>query len=104
MQLGVLIATGPKEGDLPALQLLIQDALRNGHDIDLFLMDAGVRYALDANLSRWMAAGVDVTLCAHDAEAQGIDTAAVAARGVVLGSQRDHARLLRRSARFYSFT
>lgn len=104
MQLGVLVATAPEEGDLPALQSLIQDALRSGHDIDLFLMDQGVRYALDANLGLWVAAGVDVTLCAHDADAQGIDTAAVAARGVVLGSQRDHAHLLRHSDRFYSFT
>lgn len=104
MQLGVLIATAPEEGDLPAVRSLIQDALRNGHEIDLFLMDQGVRYALDADLGRWVAAGVDVTLCAHDAEAQGVDTAAAAARGVVLGSQRDHAHLLRRSDRFYSFT
>jgi sulfur relay (sulfurtransferase) complex TusBCD TusD component (DsrE family) len=104
MHLGVLIATAPEEGDLPTLRSLLHEALQRGHDVDLFLMDAGVHYALDANLALWVAAGVDVTLCAHDAEAQGIDLRAAAARGVVLGTQRDHAQILRRSDRFYSFT
>lgn len=104
MQIGVLIATAPDEGDLPSLQALMQEALQKGHDVDLFLMDEGVRYATDANLAVWVATGIDVMLCAHDAEARGVDLRLATARGVLLGTQRDHAFLLRRSDRFYSFT
>lgn len=104
MQIGVLVATAPHEGDRRSLQALLREALQQGHAVDLFLMDAGVHYALDAELAVWIGIGVDVTLCAQDAEAQGLDVGAAAARGVVLGSQRDHAQLLRRSDRFYSFT
>jgi hypothetical protein len=39
-----------------------------------------------------------------DAEERGIDCQAAAAAGVIIGSQHDHARLLRDSDHFLSFT
>ena len=104
MQLGVLIASSPTEGDAPLIESAVYGALQDGDSIDLFLMGDGVHYALLPSVRAFIAAGVDVTLCAMDAEAQSLDLTQAAAAGVTLGSQRDHAHLLLRSQRFLSFT
>lgn len=79
-------------------------AIARGEDTALFLMSEGVRYAHDPRLQPLLRAGVDVTLCAMDAEAHGLDTAAIAALGIELGSQHDHARLVRDADRFLAWT
>ena len=103
-RLGVLLASGPDEGDLPLVEALVRAALREGHDVDLFLMDEGVACALDGRLRALVEAGAEATVCAMDAEARGLSADAIVAAGVQLGSQHDHARLLRDSDRFLSFT
>jgi sulfur relay (sulfurtransferase) complex TusBCD TusD component (DsrE family) len=102
--LGVLVASSPAEGDAPLIESAVHGALQSGDSIELFLMGDGVAYALTASVRDFLAAGVDVTLCAMDAEARALDLQQVAAAGVTLGSQRDHARLLLRCQRFLSFT
>ncbi len=67
-------------------------------------MDGGVLYALDPRTQDLIAAGVDVSLCAMDAEAHGVDPREVTRRDIVLGSQRDHARLVRDCDPFLCFT
>lgn len=104
MRLGVLIASSPSEGDCPLIESAVSGALLCGDSIDLFLMGDGVHYALTSSVRTFVAAGVEVTVCAMDAEAQHLDLDQAAAAGVVLGSQRDHAHLLLRSDRFLSFT
>lgn len=104
MRLGVLIASSPSEGDCPLIESAVTGALLCGDSIDLFLMGDGVHYALTPSVRTFVAAGVEVTVCAMDAEAQHLDLDQAAAAGVVLGSQRDHAHLLLRSDRFLSFT
>lgn len=103
-QLGVLVATGPGEGDFPSLESALLGAAQAGEEAALFLMDDGVFYALDPRLRRFIDAGVEVSLCAMDAEARGVDCDAAAAAGVILGGQPDHARILRDCDRFLSFT
>lgn len=103
-RLGVLLATGPLEDDFPTVQSLLQAALADDEDASLFLMDDGVRYACDGRLAPLLLGGVDIALCASDAEAHAIDTDAAAAAGILIGSQHDHARLLRDCDRFLSFT
>jgi sulfur relay (sulfurtransferase) complex TusBCD TusD component (DsrE family) len=103
-RLGILVASGPAEGDFPLIASALDGALRDGVDAALFLMDDGVGYALDARVQPFLAAGVEVALCAMDAESRSIDCQAAAAAGVIIGSQHDHARLLRDSDRFLSFT
>lgn len=103
-RLGVLVATGPDEGDFPSLESALLGAAEAGEDVALFLMDAGTRYALDPRLRRFLDAGVEVSLCAMDAELRGVDCAAAEAAGVILGGQPDHARILRDCDRFLSFT
>ena len=67
-------------------------------------MDDGVGYALDPRLRAFVDSGVEVALCAMDAEARGLDCQRAAAAGILVGSQHDHARLVRDSDRFLSFT
>jgi sulfur relay (sulfurtransferase) complex TusBCD TusD component (DsrE family) len=103
-KLGILLASAPTDGDFPVVESGIARALEHGDDVAIFLMDAGVGYALDARLAALLAAGVEVSLCAMDAEARGIDCGRAQAAGVLLGSQHDHARLVRDSDQFLSFT
>ena len=103
-KLGILLASGPRDGDFSVVESAIRGAQARGEEVALFLMDAGVDYALEARLLALVDAGLDVSLCAMDAEAHGLDGARLQAAGITLGSQHDHARLLRDSDRFLSFT
>jgi sulfur relay (sulfurtransferase) complex TusBCD TusD component (DsrE family) len=103
-RLGILIATAPQEGDWPLIEAVARAALSEGREVGLFLMDSGVAYAVDARLRSLLDHGVQCTLCAMDAEAQGLSPEAIVAVGVQLGSQHDHARLVRDSDQLLSFT
>lgn len=102
--MGVLIASAPDEGATPAIEAAVQAGLTAGDSVELFLMGDGVHHALRPTTLAWLAAGVEVTVCAMDAEAQGLEPARLTAAGIHLGSQRDHAQLVLRSQRFLSFT
>lgn len=102
--LGVLVAAAPAEGDFPSLESALLGALQAGEDAAIFLMDDGTLYALDPRLRPFLDAGVEITLCAMDAEARGVDCDTAAATGITLGGQPDHARILRDCERFLSFT
>lgn len=121
-RLAVLLATAPGEcfqplppasdpsshtplgDDFACVASALLSAVAAGDDATLFLMDQGVLYATDSRLLPLIAEGIDVALCATDAEAQGLDLVAAASHGILLGSQHDHARLVRDSDRFLSFT
>jgi sulfur relay (sulfurtransferase) complex TusBCD TusD component (DsrE family) len=103
-QLGILVATSPRADDFALFASHVKAALERGHEVALFLMDDGTGYALDARVIALIDAGVEVAMCAMDAERRGIDCAQAEAAGVLVGSQYDHARLVRDSDRFLSFT
>ena len=103
-KLGILVATAPQAGDLPIVLSSIARALREGDDVALFLMDDGVGYALEPRVTSFIDEGLEIALCAMDAEARGLDFRRAEAAGVIIGSQYDHGRLLRDSDRFLSFT
>lgn len=106
--LAVLLATYADSSrgsdDLVDVQSALLSAVERGDSAALFLMSDGVRYALDPRLPPLIAVGVEISLCAMDAEAQGLDPAAISALGIELGSQHDHARLLRDAQPFLSWT
>lgn len=104
MKLGILVATAPQRGDFTLFAARIEAALRDGDDVSLFLMDDGTGYAMDARVQPLLDAGVEVAMCAMDAERRGVDCVRAAAVGIVVGSQYDHARLVRDSDHFLSFT
>lgn len=103
-RLGILLCTGPDEGDLPLVRALCGAALDDRREVAIFLMDEGARWAADPRLSPLLAAGVEVTVCAMDAEARGLSSAAIEALGVHLGSQHDHGRMIRDCDQVLSFT
>jgi sulfur relay (sulfurtransferase) complex TusBCD TusD component (DsrE family) len=102
--LGILLASGPDGDDLPVVLAAAQAALSEGAEVEVFAMDDGVHFVDEPRLAALIAAGVEVTVCAMDSEARGIDLPSAEARGVGIGDQSDHARLLRRCDRFLSFT
>jgi hypothetical protein len=81
LELGILIADDRAE--LPSIE--------RPEATQLFLMDEGVRLASDARIVALVDAGLEATVCATDAEARHV----VPPAGVRLGSQYDHATMIR---------
>lgn len=98
-------ATSPTgSDDFTYMQSALLAAIDRGESAALFLMSEGVRYALDPRLPPLLDVGVAVSLCAMDAEAHGLDPETISALGIELGSQHDHARLVRDAHQFLSWT
>ena len=98
LELGVLLADAASLD--AALAVLARSAI-DSRDAALFLMDDGVRAAGDARLAALGDAGVELSLCAMDAEARGI---LPQARGPRFGSQHDHAAMVRDARRVVALT
>jgi hypothetical protein len=94
LELGILVADAAMLGR--AL-----DLARNVDEAQLFLMDDGVRVAADARLRAAIDDGLEASLCAMDAEARGV---APVSGGPRLGSQWDHATMVRDAARVVAMT
>ena len=91
--LGILLADSGSAADAIA-------RAEAGSDVQIFLMDDGVLAAPE--LASLIERGVEVTACAMDAEARGLDPTRAA--GVRLGSQYDHAVMVRDSSELCAFT
>lgn len=103
-RVGILCASRPAAGDLPLILAAAQAALAEGAEVEIFAMDDGVLLLAEPDFLALLAGGAEVAVCAMDAEAHGVDLATAELRGVTLGDQSDHARILRRCDRFLSFT
>jgi len=85
----VILATGPEAGDLARAAALLGAAHRRGAPATLFAMHHGVRaLAAEPALVRDLLDHGDVIGCATSADLHGVDLAAL---GVQIGSQHDHA-------------
>jgi hypothetical protein len=91
---------GPDLGILYADATLALPRIERPEATQLFLMDDGVRLAVDARLQKLIDAGLEVTMCATDAETRTIS----APDGVRLGSQHDHALMIRDAQRILALT
>lgn len=94
LELGILV------GDAAMLSRAL-DLARDLDEVQLFLMDDGVRAAAAPPLVAAIDDGLDAALCAMDAEAHGI---AAFAGGPRFGSQWDHAVMVRDAARVVAMT
>lgn len=95
---------GPELGVLCASEHRVDAAfgfVREAAHASLFLMHTGVKALADARLSSLLDDGVDVTVCAMNAEAHGF---APREGGPRFGSQYDHAALVREVRRFVALT
>jgi sulfur relay (sulfurtransferase) complex TusBCD TusD component (DsrE family) len=90
LRFGFLLASA-EPGDVALLARLAAAAIDGGHDVRVFLMDDGVSVVGDPALAALAERGVELALCASDADARG----ACAPDVVTLGSQLDHAGFAR---------
>jgi hypothetical protein len=97
LELGVLLAD---ERLLERAMASLRAPAVEPREAGLFLMDEGVR-AARAPLVELLESGVDVSLCAGDAEARGVSPFDGGPR---FGSQYDHAVLVRDARRFVALT
>jgi sulfur relay (sulfurtransferase) complex TusBCD TusD component (DsrE family) len=96
--LGILLAEHDRAG--VAVELL-RALAPSPSEAALFLMDDGVHAAADARVRALVDEGAEVSLCAMDAEARGVH---FDLGGIRLGSQHDHAEMLRTAARVIAMT
>lgn len=94
LELGILVADA-------AMLSRALDLAAEADEAQLFLMDDGVRAAVAPALVAAVDEGLDVALCAMDAEARGV---APFAGGPRFGSQWDHAVMVRDAARVVAMT
>jgi hypothetical protein len=95
--LGLLVAEGNRAGVAVELARALAPS---PSEVALFLMDDGVHAAADPRVRALVDEGADVSLCAMDAEARGV----IPVDGVRLGSQHDHAEMMRTAARVIAMT
>ena len=101
-ELGLVLATADP-GDVAALAGLAHAARRRGLTVTVFAMHDGVAAlaAAPAVISALTDDGCELIGCATSADARGLELAAL---GLTVGSQDDHAALAHRAHRLVAFT
>lgn len=102
MRLALVLATPAASGDARAVIELARAARRADAPVDVFAMGRGVEAlaAEAAAVAALLDEGCEILACATSCAALGVELAP----GVTLGSQDDHAALVRRADRVLSFT
>jgi sulfur relay (sulfurtransferase) complex TusBCD TusD component (DsrE family) len=96
--LAIVVSTPPLEGDFARAEKLALAAREGGHEVSLFLMSDAAPHGASAEAAALVEAGVDVFVCATSFGD------AIAAPGVVVGSQDDHAAIVHRAHRVVALT
>jgi sulfur relay (sulfurtransferase) complex TusBCD TusD component (DsrE family) len=96
--LGIVVATPPVRGDFERAERLARAARAAGHEVKIFLMAEAAAWGADPRSSSLIDEGCEVIVCATNLGAR------VAAPGVDVGSQDEHAALLRRADRVVALT
>jgi sulfur relay (sulfurtransferase) complex TusBCD TusD component (DsrE family) len=91
--LGIVVATPPVRGDFERAERLARAARAAGHEVKLFLMAEAAIWGTDARAGALLDEGCDIIVCATNLGER------KAALGVDVGSQDEHAALLRRADR-----
>lgn len=73
-KLGILLSTPPEDKNLTTVSSLANEALRQGVDTYLYLVDEGVRNLDRPEMERLRQNGVKLFLCAYGAQRRGIPT------------------------------
>lgn len=90
MKLGILVNT---DRHLAHIVGLARAAVAQGHEVTIFAMDRGTRLVGEVDLlSLCTLEGVDLSLCAHSAEEEGVDTKGIP-KDVICGSQFNNAMM-----------
>lgn len=110
MNVVFLLTLSPEHQDSYTVSQLSLACIREGHQVDVFVMDDGIygvarrssRHALVTGFDEVMAAGGRVTLCSVSAEMRDLSERDVL-EGVVFGSQYELAQMVSKADRFLSF-
>ena len=79
-KLGLLLSTAPSHSSVETVVQLAQAALRRGVEVYLYLIDEGVKSAIDQRYIGLIDAGVKMSVCAYGCQQHGIPTASVDSR------------------------
>jgi len=79
-KLGLLLSTPPSHPSVETVVQLAQAALRGGVEVYLYLIDEGVKTAVDQRYLGLIDAGVKMAVCAYGCQRHGVLTTTVDSR------------------------
>jgi sulfur relay (sulfurtransferase) complex TusBCD TusD component (DsrE family) len=79
-KLGLLLSTPPSHPSVETVVQLAQAALRKGVDVYLYLIDEGVKTAVDQRYVRLVDGGVKMSVCAYGCQQHGVLTTTIDSR------------------------
>ena len=79
-KLGLLLSTPPSHPSVETVVQLAQAALRRGVEVYLYLIDEGVKTAVDQRYLSLLDAGVKMSVCAYGCQQHGVLTTSVDSR------------------------
>ena len=79
-RLGLLLSTPPSHPSVETVVQLAQAALRKGVDVYLYLIDEGVKTAVDQRYLSLIDAGVKMSVCAYGCQQHGVLTTTIDSR------------------------
>jgi len=79
-KLGLLLSTPPSHPSVETVVQLAQAALRRGVEVYLYLIDEGVKTAVDQRYLDLIDAGVKMSVCAYGCQRHGVITTTVDSR------------------------
>jgi sulfur relay (sulfurtransferase) complex TusBCD TusD component (DsrE family) len=84
-KLGLLLSTPPSHPSVETVVQLAQAALRGGVEVYLYLIDEGVKTAVDQRYLGLIDAGVKMSVCAYGCQQHGVLTTTVDSRASLSG-------------------
>jgi sulfur relay (sulfurtransferase) complex TusBCD TusD component (DsrE family) len=99
MKLGILLTTSPENENTNTVISISSAAREQGHEVSIFLMYDGVYNIQKKEFTYLIEKGVNITVCAFNAEQRNI----ARVDGILFGSQYDHACIASEVDRFISF-
>jgi sulfur relay (sulfurtransferase) complex TusBCD TusD component (DsrE family) len=84
-KLGLLLSTPPSHPSVETVIQLAQAALRRGVEVYLYLIDEGVKTAVDQRYLGLIDAGVNMSVCAYGCQQHGVLTTSVDSRASLSG-------------------
>jgi sulfur relay (sulfurtransferase) complex TusBCD TusD component (DsrE family) len=85
LKLGLLLSTPPTHPSVETVVQLAQAALRKGIDVYLYLIDEGVKTAVDQRYVGLIDAGVKMSVCAYGCQQHGVLTTTIDSRASLSG-------------------
>lgn len=79
-KLGLLLSTAPSHPSVETVVQLAHAALRRGVEVYLYLIDEGVKVAVDPRYVGLIDAGVKLSVCAYGCQQHGVSTTSVDSR------------------------